>query len=451
MTYSQKVVREVFAYLDEGYSYNQAVRHFGISKGCISYWRNNSDKVLRRAPSSSLRYPDSVVKKALGLAYGSCGMKLNEVALLFGISASTIASWKKKYMVGGKMDIPEIDPDEIERISDMQISKMSDSELKSYIHKLELKSAVLESTVKVLKAEGIEDLTCDERAAIVDALPKRFSVKAALTVVGLSSSSYYYCKSKSIRPDRYQQAREAIRKEFALVKGKRGYRYIRQRLRERKRPIILSGKTVRRLMAEEGCKVSYHRKKHSYNSYKGEISRAPDNLVARNFYADRPNKLWLTDITQFNIPAGKIYLSPIIDCFDGMPVSWKIGISPNAALANSMLEEECIHLAAGEHPICHSDRGCHYRWPGWIQICKEHGIIRSMSKKGCSPDNSACEGFFGRLKNEFFYGQDWKGVSIKKFIQELDDYMRYYRDKRIKESLGWKSPAQYRQSLGLAV
>ena len=134
-----------------------------------------------------------------------------------------------------------------------------------------------------------------------------------------------------------------------------------------------------------------------------------------------------------------------------MPVSWKIGISPNAALANSMLEEACIHLAAGEHPICHSDRGCHYRWPGWIQICKEHGIIRSMSKKGCSPDNSACEGFFGRLKNEFFYGQDWKGVSIKKFIQELDDYMRYYRDKRIKESLGWKSPAQYRQSLGLAV
>ena len=73
-----------------------------------------------------------------------------------------------------------------------------------------------------------------------------------------------------------------------------------------------------------------------------------------------------------------------------------------------------------------------------------------MSKKGCSPDNSACEGFFGRLKNEFFYGRDWRGESIEGFMAKLDDYMNYYRDGRIKESLGWMSPMQYRKSLGLA-
>lgn len=76
--------------------------------------------------------------------------------------------------------------------------------------------------------------------------------------------------------------------------------------------------------------------------------------------------------------------------------------------------------------------------------------MRSMSRKGCSPDNSAMEGFFGRLKNEFFYGRDWDGVSISEFTSMLDGYMRYYRDVRIKESLGWKSPKQYRKSLGLA-
>ena len=75
--------------------------------------------------------------------------------------------------------------------------------------------------------------------------------------------------------------------------------------------------------------------------------------------------------------------------------------------------------------------------------------MRSMSKKGCSPDNSAMEGFFGRLKNEFFYGRDWNDVGVDEFISMLDDYMRYYRDDRIKESLGWKSPMQYRKSLGL--
>ena len=70
-----------------------------------------------------------------------------------------------------------------------------------------------------------------------------------------------------------------------------------------------------------------------------------------------------------------------------------------AALANGSLEDACGTLSPGQHPVCHSDRGCHYRWPGWIGICEGNGLTRSMSKKGCSPDNSACEGFFGRLKN----------------------------------------------------
>ena len=108
----------------------------------------------------------------------------------------------------------------------------------------------------------------------------------------------------------------------------------------------------------------------------------------------------MTDLTEFRIPAGKVYLSPVIDCYDGMPVSWTIGTSPNAELANRMLRDACSTLGDGEHPIIHSDRGCHYRWPGWIRICGEHKLTRSMSAKGCSPDNAAAEGFFGRLKQE---------------------------------------------------
>jgi len=76
-------------------------------------------------------------------------------------------------------------------------------------------------------------------------------------------------------------------------------------------------------------------------------------------------------------------------------------------------------------------------------------LTRSMSKKGCSPDNSACEGFFGRLKNEMFYFRSWQGVSIDKFINELDSYLRWYNEKRIKMSLGAKSPVAYRRSIGL--
>ena len=132
-----------------------------------------------------------------------------------------------------------------------------------------------------------------------------------------------------------------------------------------------------------------------------------------------------------------------------MPVSWTIGTAPNAELVNSMLDEAILSLNDEEHPIIHSDRGAHYRWPGWIERMERAGLTRSMSKKGCFPDNSACEGFFGRLKNEMFYGHSWKNITIEQFIDEVNEYIIWYAEKRIKLSLGGLSPLQYRQSLGL--
>ena len=138
------------------------------------------------------------------------------------------------------------------------------------------------------------------------------------------------------------------------------------------------------------------------------------------------NEKWLTDITEFAIPAGKVYLSPIVDCFDGLLVNWNISTSPDALLVNSMLDDAAKLLSVGEKPIIHSDRGVHYCWPGWIDRMEKNGFIRSMSKKGCSPDNSACEGVFGRIKNEMFYNADWSGVNISEFIGILNDYLYWY-------------------------
>ena len=99
--------------------------------------------------------------------------------------------------------------------------------------------------------------------------------------------------------------------------------------------------------------------------------------------------------------------------------------------------------------IIHSDRGVHYRWSGWINRMESNGLTRSMLKKGCSPDNSACEGVFGRLKNEMFCNTDWTGVSSSEFIDILNNYLYWYNEKRIKQSLGYLSPMEYRRSLGL--
>lgn len=167
----------------------------------------------------------------------------------------------------------------------------------------------------------------------------------------------------------------------------------------------LSEKVVRRLMVEEKLVVSRNRR-HSYSSYCGEIGPAPDNLLARGFNAEQPNQKWLTNITEFQLPSGKIWLSPVVDCFDGKVVSWSLGTRPDAELANTMLEGAISTLTAGEQPIIHSDRGGHYRWSGWSERVNAAGLIRSMSRKGCSPDNAACEVFLGRLKTEMYYGRN---------------------------------------------
>ena len=115
-----------------------------------------------------------------------------------------------------------------------------------------------------------------------------------------------------------------------------------------------------------------------------------------------------------------------------------------------MLDEAISQLSSEEKPIVHSDRGIHYRWPGWIERMDKAGLTRSMSKKGCSPDHSACEGVFGRIKNEIFYNTDWTGISISDFIDILNNYPIWYNESRIKKALGYMSPMEYRRSLRLA-
>ncbi len=135
----------------------------------------------------------------------------------------------------------------------------------------------------------------------------------------------------------------------------------------------------------------------------GEISPAPENLINRDLRAEAPNEQWLTDITEFQIPAGKVYLSPMIDCFDGLVVSWTLGTRPDSELVNTLLDAAIDTVTDCElRPVVHSDRGGHYGWPGWLKRMSNAKITRSMSRKGCSPDNAACEGFFGRLKTELF-------------------------------------------------
>lgn len=319
----------------------------------------------------------------------------------------------------------------------------------------QIENLLLRAVLADLKAEGWDPASisnrskCElgERLRRATALPLR-SITGFLRI---SKSSYEYWRPRVAAPrDRDADIRDRVVRIFREGSGCWGYRTVWARLR--REGVRASEKRVARVMREEGLEVVYNKRRaRGYSSYAGEVSKAPENLVNRRFRADEPNRLWLTDITEFRLPGGeKVYLSPIVDCFDGMPVAWSIGLHPDKRLANSSLLKACAARPAGARTTIHSDRGGHYRWPEWIGICEENGLVRSMSAKGCSPDNSACEGFFGRLKNEFLHYRDWEGVTAEEFMGRLEAYLVYYREERIKKSLGWLSPMEYRRKLGYA-
>ena len=283
---------------------------------------------------------------------------------------------------------------------------------------------------------------------LVDALRPAYALPELLAGLGLARSTYFYQRGRIRLDDKYAEVRRVLADIFE--RNRRCYGYRRMQASLRRLCICISEKVVRRLMKQENLTAATS-KRRRYGSYLGEISPAPENLINRDFRSGAPNEKWLTDITEFQIPAGKVYLSPIIDCFDGLVISWSLGTSPDAELVNTMLDAAIKTVADGsDRPIVHSDRGAHYRWPGWLSRISGAGLTRSMSRKGCSPDNAACEGFFGRLKTEWFYPGNWQSTTIDQFTAVLDSYIRWYNEERVKISLGSRSPVEYRASLGYA-
>lgn len=337
-----------------------------------------------------------------------------------------------------------------EHVEDSDQLKQEAEVLRQEVQRLELEVDILRGTAELIKKDPCADptlLSNAEKAMLVDVLKGKHRLNKILEILNLPRSSYYYQLAAQNKPDKYRETRSRVIELFTSNRACYGYRRIHALLG--KEGTVISEKVVRRLMSTSGLQL-VSRKKRKYKSYAGEITPAPENIVQRNFQADRPNKKWLTDITEFGLPAGKVYLSPIIDCFDGLAVSWSIGTSPNSELANSMLIAAIETLDPKDRPLIHSDRGSHYRRPRWIQLMENRQLTRSMSKKGCSPDNAACEGFFGRLKTEFFYGRNWQDITVEVFIDELDGYIHWYNEERIKQSLGWMSPLEYRQRLALS-
>ncbi|MGF7032386.1 transposase InsO family protein [Paenibacillus mucilaginosus] len=179
-----------------------------------------------------------------------------------------------------------------------------------------------------------------------------------------------------------------------------------------------------------------------YRSYKGTIGKIAPNILDRQFQADNPNEKWVTDITEFKLFGEKLYLSPVLDLFNGEIITYTVGSRPTYSLNSDMLAQAFKRRSKGDELLLHSDQGWHYQMKQYHHALKKQGITQSMSRKGNCYDNAVIENFFGIMKSEFLYLKEFE--SMDHFKQELATYIDYYNNKRIKRKLKGMSPVQYR-------
>ena len=269
-----------------------------------------------------------------------------------------------------------------------------------------------------------------------------FRLDLLLEVARLPRSTYYYQLKELDGLDKDKELKAEIQSIFIEHKGNYGYRRVHLELRNR--GYLVNHKRVQRLMKVFNLQAKM-RQKRKYSSHKGDVGKKAENLIQRQFEADKPMEKCYTDVTEFAIPASaqKLYLSPVLDGFNSEIIAYNLSTSPNLEQVKTMLEQAFTEKRY-ENTILHSDQGWQYQHDSYHQFLESKGIQASMSRKGNSPDNGMMESFFGILKSEMFYGYEKSFQSLKQLEQAIVDYIDYYNNKRIKVKLKGLSPVQYR-------
>lgn len=270
----------------------------------------------------------------------------------------------------------------------------------------------------------------------------------------ISKSTYFYNINNYENPDVDLELKNLIKEIFNKHKSRYGYRRITLELRNK--GLVINHKRVKRLMSQLGLYGLTPKAK--YKSYKGEVGKTANNkllvkvvdevkhttTMKRNFKTTKVNEVWLSDVTEFHIPAGKLYLSPILDLHNREIVSFNVSKSPSFIQTKDMLNKAFDKYNNLEGLIFHTDQGWQYQMYQFIKSLKDKNIIQSMSRKGNCLDNSPMENFFGKLKNEMFYGNEYKFKTLNQLELAIKEYIHYYNNERITVKLKGLTPVQFR-------
>ncbi|QHT47953.1 IS3 family transposase [Bacillus sp. SB49] len=433
----------VLRYQNENISIRGLSEELDIDNSSLRYWV----KLFQYHGNQAFHFPYTNYPPAFKLKVinyiQETGASIREASALFHIpDFSMVRRWIVKWKQGGLAALGPAQEDQLLMAKDKS-NKPSRSfkSIEEEIEYLRMENAYLKKLNALVEEE--QEPTERQKAQTVFELRHAFPVYKLVKVAGIPRSTYYYHVKQMGKTDPDRELKEKITEIFHQSDRKYGYRRVQNQLENE--GIHVNHKKVYRLMKELGLRCQVRMKK--YHSYKGKVGEVADNLLNREFTASKPNQKWVTDITEFKLFGEKLYLSPILDLFNGEIITYTIGLRPTYALVAEMLENGLQRLNPKDELMMHSDQGWHYQMRPYRERLQEAGITQSMSRKGNCHDNAVIENFFGIMKSELLYYKEFE--SIEHFKEQLTAFMDNYNHQRIKSKLRM-SPIQFREKFNKA-
>ncbi len=469
MKYSFELKKEIYEKYREGYGSDILSQKYGLSSSRIRYMcrlvnKHGIEVIRHKYRKYSTEYKLVAINRVL-----INGEVVDAVAVDLGLSSRYILDqWIKSYIENGynvvtkKKGRPstrgkgkEDNRGAGER--ERRTSRATTEE--NYRERIIKKTAGLSSRGR---KEGKEQLTKavtelrQELKCSLDFILETINSNDSLP--HLPKSDYYYWKNRSDPDAKNSDLMDAITTIYTDNNKRYGYRRITLQLKNN--GWTVNHKAVKRLMSK--LKLYGITPRAKYKSYKGDFNGTVDNLLLhkkvdtkrhkteyiRDFSTSDVNEKWTTDVSEFHIAAGKLYLSPILDMHNREIVSYNISKSPSYMQITDMLNKAFNKFTDLSSLIFHSDQGWQYQMFQYHKALRERGITQSMSRKGNCLDNSPMENFFGKMKNEMFYGHEYEFKSLEQLQKAMEDYIDYYNNERIQVKLKGLTPCQARnQSL----
>lgn len=462
LSFEQK--KKIFELHQEGFGYKEISAKFNVARAYVQYIcrlidRHGLESVYHEYRTYSIEEKETAILRVL-----EGHESIFSVAIDIGLpSRSSLSSWVKSYKENGynvvirkkgrlrsnvreKEDTRGVGEGK-RRTSPKSFEAYNRERIYKKIRCLNYRGRKeeKEKTTKVV-TELRQELKCS-LAFILETINENPSLP------NLAKSDYYYWLNRTDPDAKNTKLMEEIKRIF---KENKDFGYRRVWLELRKTGWTVNHKTVKRLMSK--MNLYAQKKKAKYKSYLGDFNGTVDNVLLykvvdeknhkteykRNFSTSGVNQKWTTDISEFHIAAGKLYLSPILDMHNNEIISYNISTSPNYKQITDMLNKAFTKFSDLTGLIFHSDQGWQYQMRPYHNALKEHGITQSMSRKGNCLDNSPMESFFGRMKTEMFYGHEYEFETLEDLKTAMDEYIDYYNNRRLQPKLKGLTPCEFR-------